>query len=103
MFADKGINLIVDHVIHDPFTRMDFAQSLSGYPVLRVCVHCPVEELERRERERGNREIGQALKQLEFVHKDEVYDVEVNTYADSVEYCAEIIVQQAMKQAGPIS
>ncbi|MNI97424.1 Chloramphenicol phosphotransferase-like protein [compost metagenome] len=66
-------------------------------------MHCPPEELARRERERGDRAIGQALKQLEIVHKEEVYDVEVDTYVDSAEHCAEQIVQQAMKQAGRIS
>lgn len=92
MFSDKGVNLIVDHVLHDPFTRTDFEASLSGYPVLRVGVHCPMEELARRERERGDRRIGQALEQLEFVHKEEVYDVEVDTYAEGLENCTEKIV-----------
>ncbi|WP_042203465.1 phosphotransferase-like protein [Paenibacillus camerounensis] len=77
VFADKGINLVLDHVIHDEITRADFAESLAGYPLLRVGVHCPPEELARRERERGDRRIGQALEQLAFVHKEEVYDVEV--------------------------
>lgn len=75
LFADKGINLIVDHVLHDLFIRTDFEESLSGYSLLRVGVHCPLEELARRERERGDRRIGQALKQLEFVHKEVLYDM----------------------------
>lgn len=99
VFADKGINLVLDHVIHDEFTRADFAESLAGYPVLRVGVHCPPEELARRERERGDRRIGQALEQLAFVHKEEVYDVEVDTFAESVESCVARIIQ-AMQATG---
>ncbi|WP_187355225.1 phosphotransferase-like protein [Paenibacillus tengchongensis] len=93
MFADKGVNLIIDHVIHDEYTRDDWAVSLSDYPVLRVGVHCPPEELARRERERGDRRPGQAAEQLEFVHKNEQYDIEVDTFADSGEACAAAIVQ----------
>ncbi|UQZ35392.1 chloramphenicol phosphotransferase [Paenibacillus sp. PK3_47] len=92
MFADKGVNLIADHVIHDPFTRTDWLESLAGYDVLRVGVHCPPEELERRERERGDRRIGQALEQLDFVHKDEVYDLEVDTCVNSLEECVNKIL-----------
>jgi chloramphenicol 3-O phosphotransferase len=44
-----------------------------------------IEELERREKSRGNRTIGQAKKQLEYVHKNEIYDIEVNTFHESVE------------------
>ncbi|MNO10292.1 Chloramphenicol phosphotransferase-like protein [compost metagenome] len=62
-------------------------------------MHCPAEELARRERERGDRRIGQALEQLEFVHKEEVYDIEVDTHIDGVENCTGKIVQQAMKKS----
>lgn len=77
MFSDKGVNLIVDHILHDNFTKEDCFQVLSNYPVLFVGVHCPIEELERREKARGNRNIGQAKQQLEYVHKDEIYDIEM--------------------------
>ncbi|WP_342564837.1 hypothetical protein NST84_06705 [Paenibacillus sp. FSL R7-0345] len=97
MFADKGINLVLDTVIDNAFSRADFAECLAEYPLLRVGVHCPPEELARRERERGDRRIGQALEQLAFV--EEVYDVEVDIFTDSVEQCTEIIVQQVMKNS----
>ncbi|WP_083675948.1 chloramphenicol phosphotransferase CPT family protein [Paenibacillus borealis] len=94
MFADTGVNLIVDHVIHDAFTREDWQKNLSGYPVMSVGVFCPLDELERREKERGDRRIGQAKEQLEFVHKEEVYDLEVDTFRDGLEGCVEKILQQ---------
>lgn len=94
MFSDKGINLIVDHVLDNQFTRDDCRACLAGYPLLFVGVHCPVAELERRERERGDRTIGLATSQLGFIHQGEVYDVEVDTFVDSVETCAAKILQR---------
>lgn len=92
MFSDAGIDVIVDHILYDPPTRKDFYETLAGYPVFFVGVHCPIAELERRERERGDRRIGQGKTQLDFVHKHEVYDIEVDTYAESIEVCAKRII-----------
>ena len=92
MFSDKGIHLVVDHILHDDFTKEDFFKVLANYPVLFVGVHCPIEELERREHARGDRTIGQARKQLEYVHKDVIYDVEVNTFRESIEECAHKVI-----------
>lgn len=93
MFSDRGINVIVDHVLHDNFTRQDCFKVLVDYPVLFVGVHCPLEELERRERVRGDRNIGQARRQLEYVHKSEIYDIEVNTFVESIEECLNKIIE----------
>jgi chloramphenicol 3-O phosphotransferase len=93
MFSDKGVNLIVDHILHDNFTRADCFEVLKNYPVLFVGVHCPVEELERREKIRGDRNVGQAKRQLEYVHKNEIYDVEVDTFTESVEECSKKVIE----------
>jgi chloramphenicol 3-O phosphotransferase len=93
MFSDKGVNLIVDQILHDEDTLKDCAEILENYPVFIVGVHCPAEELERREKARGNRTIGQAVRQLDFVHQqNEVYDIEVNTHQMSLEANAQVIV-----------
>lgn len=94
MFSDKGINLIVDHILHDDFTKKDFFEVLSDYPLLLVGVHCPLEELERREVTRGDRTIGLAKKQLEYVHKNQKYDIEVNTFTESAEDCSMKIIRK---------
>ncbi|WP_352420696.1 AAA family ATPase [Proteiniborus sp.] len=93
MFSDKGVNLVVDHILHDNFTREDCFKILADYPVLFVGVHCPLEELERRERARGDRNIGQAKKQLEYVHKAEIYDIEINTAFESIEENSRKIIE----------
>lgn len=92
MFSDRGVNLILDQILHDPITLQSFYETLKSYPILLVGVHCPVEELKRREELRGDRRIGQAISQLSFVHKQEIYDIEVNTYAKSMMENAKEIV-----------
>jgi len=93
MFADKGVNLILDQIIHDSITSKYFYELLNGYEILLVGVHCPADELSRREHDRGDRRIGLAQSQLNFVHQHEVYDVEVNTHHNSTSECAKQIVE----------
>lgn len=93
MFSNKGVNLVIDHILHDDFTNEDFWKVLKDYPLLLVGVNCPIEELERREKARGDRELGLARKQLEYVHKDVTYDIEINTYEESVEECTKKVVK----------
>lgn len=93
MFSDRGINVVVDHILHDNFTREDCFKVLTDYPVLFVGVHCPLKELERREKVRGDRNIGQSKSQLEYVHKVEIYDIEVNTLLESVEENSKKIIE----------
>ena len=63
LFSDLGIDVIVDMV---PVIKSNkkFANMLRKCPVLYVNVTCPPEELRRRERERGDRQIGLGESQL---------------------------------------
>lgn len=101
MFSDSGVNLVVDHVLFNDFTRKDCLEVLKDYPVLFVGVHCPLEELERREKARGDRNIGQAKLQLGYVHKNETYDVEVNTYSESLEECSRRVIEASNSMEYP--
>ncbi|QOR67810.1 AAA family ATPase [Cytobacillus suaedae] len=93
MFSDQGVNLLIDDVLHNELSLKSATVTLQDYPVLFVGVHCPLEELERRERERGNRTIGQAKRQLDFVHQNgETYDVEVDTFLEMIDACTNRIV-----------
>lgn len=94
MFANRGVNLILDQIIHDFTTLQTFYETLSGYSILFVGVHCSEEELKRREELRGDRRIGLSTSQLEFVHKQEIYDVEVNTALQSISECARVIINR---------
>jgi chloramphenicol 3-O phosphotransferase len=96
LFSNLGLDVIVDHVILDIPQEQTWlrecVQLLHLHPVLFVRVNCPVEELVRRERQRANRNIGQAQSQIDCIHGHEVYDLTVDTYLQTKEECAEMII-----------
>ena len=97
MFSDKGVNLIVDHVLHDEDTLKDCIGMIENHPVFFVGVHCPPDELARREKVRGDRTVGQAMRQLDFVHQqNEVYDMEVDTFSMSLETASKQIGEKLL-------
>ena len=61
----------------------DLVQLLAGFDVFFVGIHCPLPELERRERERGNRRIGEARTDYQVIHSFTEYDLEI----DSMQPC----------------
>ena len=92
VFADSGFNIIVESVFWDEVLRF-FTGLLSGYSdVYFIGVHCPPEELERREGERKDRKKGNAVNQYFKLHVGKSYDIEVNTYGMSYDECADPIV-----------
>lgn len=103
MFSDSGVNLVVDHILHDRKTRDDFYALLLGYPLMMVGVHCPPDIIDQREAARGDRAIGQGRRQLDFVHLHEVYDMEIDTHAASIEENVAKIVERATRRFGPLT
>src|SRR5579871_131148 len=75
--ASTGNRVIVDTVLDSKERTEECASLLQAYHTLYVGVHCPLEELERREEARGDREIGLAKHQLSMVHLHARYDIEV--------------------------
>ena len=59
--------------------------------MILIGIHCPTEILVRRERERGDRVVGLANSQLDFVHKGIKYDLEINTHNNTLEHNINII------------
>jgi chloramphenicol 3-O phosphotransferase len=85
-------NVIVDHVLfHDAWLK-ECAELLRDNYVLFVGVHCPLPELERREKGRADRGEGWAREQYEVIHADKVYDVEIDTFALTPEECVTQII-----------
>lgn len=89
--AAAGNDLVVDHVLSEPWRIEDCLTVLAGADVHLVGVHCPLDELERRERERGDRPPGLAAYQYQRVHAHGLYDVEVDTGTATPRECAELI------------
>lgn len=85
--AGQGNNLIVDDVlVGDEFA--EYRMLLAPFDFCLVGVFAPLEVLEARERQRGDRMIGLARWQYDRVHKDMVYDLEVDTSTATPEACA---------------
>ena len=77
--AFAGNNLIVEHIIEERVWMDRLLFLLEPHDVFFVGLHCPLEELERRERERGNRRIGEARSDYAVAHTFGAYDLELNT------------------------
>lgn len=86
--ASAGNNVIVDHILGERWRLEDCLTVFDGFPVLFVGVRCGLPELERRERERGNRTIGRAAVQFPLVHQHGVYDVEIDSELHTPAACA---------------
>jgi chloramphenicol 3-O phosphotransferase len=86
--AHNGLNVIVDEVVLDEAAWLDWVQCLEALPVLWVRVDCPIDVLEAREQERGDRLPGLARSQLATVHRHPTYDLVVDTAASDAAACA---------------
>ncbi len=94
-----GLNVLVDHVLVEDSWWRDVVIRFSSLPTYLVAVFCPLEVLEKRERARRNRTLGQARAQFERVHGLGIYDLVVDTSLLSPQDCALQI--QARMLAGP--
>lgn len=92
----NGYNSIVDTVIVNEREEWlkECVELLHDLPIIFVKVNCPLHELERREKERGDRNIGQAKWQLANMDFNSIYDIEVDTYEDSIKECANKILNK---------
>ena len=86
--AEAGNNIVVDHVLSARWRLDDCLSLFAPEAVVLVGVHCPPEELERRERERGDRPAGLAARQLKQVHAHGIYDLECDTSRATPRECA---------------
>ncbi len=77
--AAEGNNLIVDDVMTEEGQDREYRTLLSEFDVRLIGLFAPLEVLEFRERQRGDRRIGLARWQYERVHLGKTYDLEIDT------------------------
>ena len=98
-FAVQGFELIVDGVL--PYGHPDsIADALSIFRRHRLCyigVHCDLDVLERRERERASRHEGWARRQYQDIHQGAVYDIEVDTTTTGADENADWIARYLVR------
>ncbi|MPY62298.1 chloramphenicol phosphotransferase CPT family protein [Streptomyces spongiae] len=99
--AAGGNNVVMDHVLSEEWRLRDCLDLLVPQDVVFVGVRCPRDELERRERERGDRPPGLAVRQLALVHAHGVYDVECDTSRADPHECARLIKEFLPRRPTP--
>jgi chloramphenicol 3-O phosphotransferase len=98
-YAEAGNNLILEHIIDTPGWHEDLVRLLAPFDVFFVGVHCSVEELNRREAARGDREIGSAERDFHTIHQGLRYDFEVQSEAGVEGNVARLIVAWQARRA----
>lgn len=88
--AAQGNDMIVDDVLLDG-AGAEYTALLAPYRLYRVGVFAPLELLEARERQRGDRAIGLARWQFDRVHRGIAYDLELDTSRATAMECAAAI------------
>jgi chloramphenicol 3-O-phosphotransferase len=86
--ANTGFPVIIDYVMEARAWLDECIMSLKDYDVYFIGIMCPLEELERREIARGDRQVGFARWQYDRVHRYGSYDLEIDTHSNSPEACA---------------
>lgn len=79
--ASAGNDLIVEHIIEFPAWRAELKARLQPFDVFLVGVHCSLDELDRRERVRGDRWIGEGRSHVvnDGIHNCGPYDWNLDT------------------------
>lgn len=99
--AEAGNDIVADYILSEPWRLLDCLQVLAGFDVVFVGVHCPLPELERRERARGDRPPGIVARQYGLVHAHGSYDVDCDTGVSSPRDCALQIAEFLARRTAP--
>ena len=79
--AEAGNDLVVDEVLWDPEALADYRRRLAPFDFRTVGLFAPLEVIEQRERQRGDRTLGLARWQHDKVHAGKLYDLELDASA----------------------
>ena len=93
--ASAGNDVIMDYPLSEQWRLADLLETLEGYDVTLVEVRCSQEELDRRERDRGDRPVGLARSQT-MIYAHGEFDIAVDTTSTTPDECA-IAIANAFK------
>ena len=77
-FASAGLDMLVEHIVEKASWRADLDRLLLTFDVFWVGLFAPMEEVERRERAKGNRTVGEAREHF-GTHDHCSYDFTIST------------------------
>ena len=92
--AKRGNNVIADHVFVEKAWVGECALLFSEMNAYLIGIQCPLHVLEKRERDRKDRTLGEARVQFNVIHKYAAYDLEVDTSLLTTQQCAEQIIER---------
>lgn len=106
-FSDMGVNVIADAAFVKGRRNLFLAEEtlntciemFHDYPLLYVHVTCPPEEIKRREEKRFGCKIDADLSRYEETGTEDVYDVTVDTFQNTMEECADKIIEHMKADA----
>ena len=97
-FASARNNILVDHVVEQREWLSELVLLLRDFDVFYVGVLCSIEEMEKREYQRGNRAIGEGRAHLDDgIHTWSDYDMTVDTSKYSPDENARLILSTMQK------
>lgn len=103
--ASVGNNIIVDENVIYEGQMEGYLAALRDFDVLFVGVRCSLEEIERREEERGDRRAGHAKGHYHLTHvlvdKFGSYDLDIDTTNATPEECARMIEHHLLEGPPP--
>ncbi len=83
-----GRGVIIDHVITSERIYKQLIETLKEYTLIKIQVMCPLNELEKREKERKDRYVGSAKASFEYLYPQKGYDLVLNTLELSAKECS---------------
>jgi len=92
--AETGHNVIIDIIFCGEKTYRELSNELDELALTFVKVDCSLEELQKRERERGDRKLGLAESQVSTIHQNVAYDVIIDTSIATTCECAQEIIDK---------
>ena len=92
--AKRGNNIIADHVFVEKAWVDECALLFADMNAYLIGLHCPLEILEQREKNRKDRTLGQAREQFDVIHKYVTYDLELDTSKLSTDKCTELVIER---------
>ncbi|GAB4130269.1 MAG: chloramphenicol phosphotransferase CPT family protein [Roseiflexaceae bacterium] len=96
-----GNYILADHVFVEPRWVSECATLWAELPAYLIGVRCPLDVVEQRERDRGDRTPGQARKQYERAHAFVHYDFEIDSSQHTPRESALLIHEYILSGAQP--
>ncbi len=101
LYSDMGKNVLIDGILveRDEIKPhyLQLKEIMKDNPLDIVEVYCPLEICRQRNIERGDRYEDQSQEQAQLMNKDIEYRMRVDTSCFSPEECADMIVNEIMK------